>query len=333
MRRRILWIATALTMALGLCSCSALPDTGSSAGKLGSAISSVKEEDVQKTGKVSAKDWYSHVDPYNGTPYEEVNGNKPFFKKSDTKNMKKSFESYSPLDSLGRCGAAYANVGEDIRPTDERESISNVKPSGWKQKYINREPVYNRCHLIAYMLTGENDNPNNLITGTRAFNVQGMLPFEETVGDYLEDHPSHHVLYRVTPVFEGDDLVAKGVLMEAYSDDNGDSVQFCVFVYNNQDNVTINYKTGTVKRSGKKKNFSGKNGGVSKKSSKKSSSKSSNKSNESKHKYILNVNTRKFHTTGCSNAKRIKDKNKKKVIIKRSELIKQGYQPSECCNP
>lgn len=185
------------------------------------------------------------VPDYSGDPYVELDGNKPAFGKSDLTT--KSFETYSPLDSLGRCGAAYANINQDLMPTEKRGEIGQIKPSGWqtvKYDFVDGKYLYNRCHLIGYQLAGENANEKNLITGTRYFNVEGMLPFENLVADYVKE-TDHHVLYRVTPIFEGKELVARGVQMEALSvEDNGDGVCFNVFVYNVQPGVTIDYATG-----------------------------------------------------------------------------------------
>ena len=189
---------------------------------------------------------------YNGSPFVEVNGNVPYFESSDVKT--ESFEIYSELDSLGRCGGAYANIGKDLMPTEERGEIGMIKPSGWHTvKYpevIEDLFLYNRCHLIGYQLSGENANERNLITGTRYLNVEGMLPFENEVANYVRE-TGNHVLYRVTPVFEGNNLVAEGVLMEAYSvEDHGQGVQFCVFVYNVQPGIEIDYATGESRIAG-----------------------------------------------------------------------------------
>lgn len=188
------------------------------------------------------------VPAYSGQPYVEVNGNNPFFEEEEY-NIE-SFEQYSRLDLLGRCGAAYANVSRELMPTEERGEIGSIKPTGWVQeKYegiVNSKPpyLYNRCHLIAYCLTAENANEKNLITGTRYMNVEGMLPFEERVAKYLEQN-DNHVLYRVTPIFEGNNLLASGVLMEAYSvEDSGAGICFCVYCYNVQPGVKIDYRTG-----------------------------------------------------------------------------------------
>ena len=185
------------------------------------------------------------IPEYSGEPYVEINGNEPDF--PDDGSGEESFETYSELDSLGRCGVAYASVGMDLMPTGERESISQVKPTGWqtvKYEHVDGKYLYNRCHLIGYQLSGENANERNLITGTRYMNVEGMLPFENMVADYVKETDCH-VLYRVTPVFEGDNLLANGVQMEAYSvEDEGESISFNVFVYNVQPGVSIDYATG-----------------------------------------------------------------------------------------
>lgn len=189
-----------------------------------------------------------NIPEYSGQPYAVINDNIPFFDESDKQTD--TFESYSDLDSLGRCQVAYANVSRELMPTEERGEIGGIKPSGWKQaKYegvVDSNPpyLYNRCHLIAYCLTAENANEKNLITGTRYMNVKGMLPFEVQVAKYLDAY-DNHVLYRVTPIFEGDNLVASGVLMEAYSvEDDGEGICFCVYCYNVQPGVEIDYGTG-----------------------------------------------------------------------------------------
>lgn len=185
------------------------------------------------------------IPDYAGTPYVEIDRNQPAFTAEEMTEV--SFEEYSPLDALGRCGQAYANIGQDLMPTEKRGDISAVKPSGWVQAqydFVDGGNLYNRCHLIGYQLSGENANACNLITGTRYMNVSGMLPFENMVADYVEE-TDNHVLYRVTPVFEGTELVARGVQMEALSvEDDGDGVCFNVFVYNVQPGVEIDYATG-----------------------------------------------------------------------------------------
>lgn len=189
----------------------------------------------------------SMVPVYSGKAYATINDNIPFFKESDLTAI--SYEYYSELDTLGRCGECIAVIGTDIMPTEDRGTIGNVKPSGWNQnKYaglVDGNYLYNRCHLIGYQLTGENANPKNLITGTRYLNIEGMLPFENMVADYVKE-TKNHVLFRVTPIFEGDNLLASGVLMEAMSvEDKGEGILFCVFSYNLQPGVGINYSDGS----------------------------------------------------------------------------------------
>ena len=190
----------------------------------------------------------SSIPAYSGENYVVLNDNKPEFTEEDyTSN---TFENYSELDSLGRCGVAYANISKETMPTEERGSIGMIKPSGWhtvKYDIVNGKYLYNRCHLIGYQLSGENANEKNLITCTRQMNTEGMLDFENEVAEYVEN-TGNHVLYRVTPVFEGDNLLASGVQMEAYSvEDNGEGVSFNVYVYNVQDGIDIDYKTGDSK--------------------------------------------------------------------------------------
>ena len=195
----------------------------------------------QETETVSLE----NLPEYTGEPYVVLHDNQPDFTPEDITEA--SFEEYSDLDELGRCQTAYANVGQDLMPTEKRGSISQVKPSGWQSvQYdnVDGKHLYNRCHLIGFQLTGENANKRNLITGTRYMNVEGMLPFEDMVADYVKE-TGNHVLYRVTPVFFGDDLVARGVEMEAYSvEDEGEGVCFHVFVYNVQPGIVIDYSTG-----------------------------------------------------------------------------------------
>ena len=266
---------------------------------------------------VEPSNWFDSIPEYRGTPYIEVNRDIPFFTAED-KQKTDAFEIYSDLDELGRCNVAYANICEEIMPTEKREeSISSVTPSGQCQNQYNGEWLYNRCHLIGYQLAGENANEKNLITGTRYFNVNGMLPFENTVADYIDDNPSNHILYRVTPIYRGEnDLVAYGVLMEAWSvEDNGYGCQFCVFVYNVQQGIEIDYATGE-NHEVQEGLFNTDSTDVDENST-----------------YILNTNSKKFHTEECSNGNRISEKNRSVYVGSKNELISQGYIPAECCNP
>ena len=289
------------------------------------------------------------VPAYSGQPYVAVNGNVPYFTDADLTDV--SFESYSDLDSLGRCGVAYASVSQDTMPTEKRGSIGEVKPTGWhtaKYDNVDGKYLYNRCHLIGYQLTAENANVENLITGTRYLNVQGMLPFENLTADYVKE-TGNHVMYRVTPVFEGDNLVASGVLMEAESvEDEGDGVLFCVYVYNVQPGVTIDYATGkselaedgnTGSSSSGSTAGSGKTTGSSNVGNNSlGASGSSGKSNTSASgtesgTYILNTKTMKFHRTDCDSVKNIKSENRKKYTGEREKLIDEGYEACKSCKP
>ena len=232
------------------------------------------------------------------------------------------FETYSDLDSLGRCGVAYANICVELMPTEEREPIGQVKPTGWhtaKYDGVDGKYLYNRCHLIGFQLAGENANEKNLITGTRYMNTQGMLPFENKVADYVKS-TGNHVLYRVTPVFEGSDLVAQGVQMEAYSvEDQGEGVCFNVFCYNAQPGVGIEYASG--------ESWSDPTVGTG------SDSVTTSSGSDTLETYVLNTNSHKFHKPDCSGVARISAQNKQEVTTSRSELIEQGYRPCGTCNP
>ena len=200
---------------------------------------------IQKLNEPHYSDSVMDIPAFAGEPYVIVNNNQPEFTEKDL--VTESYEYYSPLDSLERCGYAMASVGVDLMPTEARESISSVKPSGWVQNkydFVDGKSLYNRCHLIGFQLTGENANERNLITGTRYCNVDGMLPFENLIADYVKE-TENHVVYRVTPIYDGDNLVARGVQMEAYSvEDSGSGVCFNVYVYNSQPGVIIDYATG-----------------------------------------------------------------------------------------
>ncbi len=254
------------------------------------------------------------IPEYSGEPYIVLNNNEPDF--DEEYFTTESFETYSDLDSLGRCGVAFANVGKDIMPTEERGSISQVKPTAWhsvKYDCVDGKHLYNRCHLIGFQLTGENANEKNLITGTRYLNVVGMLPFENMVADYVKE-TNNHVLYRVTPVFEGDNLLAKGVQIEAESvEDNGEDILFNVFCYNNQPGIVLDYKTGESKQAtAEDDDFS---------------------VNDDTVKYILNTNSKKFHELDCSSVSTMKKDSKQEFVGTRKQLEAQGYTPCGICKP
>lgn len=287
------------------------------------------------------------VPAYSGEPYTAVNNNEPYFTSDNLTT--EAFENYSELDALGRCGVAYANVCLETMPTEKRGSISEVKPTGWhsvKYDNVDGKSLYNRCHLIGYQLTAENANQQNLITGTRYLNVDGMLPFENMVADYVKE-TDNHVLYRVTPIFTGDNLVADGVLMEGYSvEDEGDGICFCVYAYNVQPGITIDYATGDSWLSSEKGNSDSSSGGnstVSQSAADKSGTQQAAVQTESVKEtsapvstgteYILNTNTKKFHYPSCSSVKQMKASNKKEYTGSRDDLIAQGYDPCKKCNP
>lgn len=255
----------------------------------------------------------SNVPEFSGEAYVVINDNNPYFSETD-KVRTDAFETYSELDSLGRCGVAYANICKEIMPTEKRGEIGSVKPSGWKSvRYdnVDGKSLYNRCHLIGYQLAGENANKKNLITGTRYLNVEGMLPFEDIVDDYV-DETGNHVLYRVTPIYDGDNLLAAGVLMEAYSvEEKGDGITLCVYCYNVQPDININYANGDSS----------------------AVSESTEIKDGEEHTYILNTSSKKFHEPGCESLNQMTDKNKQEFVGSRDEIISKGYSPCKSCNP
>lgn len=270
-----------------------------------------------------AADAYAAVDlaqipEYTGSPYTVINDNEPEFEADDFST--EAFENYSKLDDLGRCGVAYANICQEIMPTEKRGAIGMVKPSGWHTvKYpelIKDRYLYNRCHLIGFQLAGENANTKNLITGTRYLNVDGMLPFEDEVADYVKE-TDNHVLYRVTPVFDGDNLVASGVQMEAESvEDDGAGVKFNVFCYNIQPGIGIDYATGD--------SWVDDGNAVVKNTDTDSAEQT---------EFVINTNTGKFHKPDCKSVKKMKAKNKEEFNGSRDELIAEGYEPCGSCRP
>lgn len=291
------------------------------------ATESDKNADINTTVSFNYKD----IPKYSGEPYVEINKGVPYFTEDDMTT--ESFESYSELDKLGRCGTAFACVGTDTMPTEERGKIGMIKPSGWHTvKYpgvVDGLYVYNRCHLIAYCLTAENANEKNLITGTRSMNVDGMLPFETKTVQYVEK-TGNHVLYRVTPVFKKNDLVCRGVLMEAYSvEDDGKGIQFCVFCYNVQPGIKIDYATGETSL---KSNAATTTESAADKGDMTSGIQKASGDNEDT-SYVLNTNTKKFHYPSCSSVKQMSDRNRRDVTESRNELIAEGYSPCKNCNP
>ena len=274
------------------------------------------------------------VPAYSGSPYIAVNNNVPGFTASDLTTA--SFETYSSPDSLGRCGVAYANIGTDLMPTEERGSIGQVKPTGWhtvKYDCVDGKYLYNRCHLIGYQLTAENANTKNLITGTRYLNVDGMLPFENMVADYIKE-TGNHVLYRVTPIYDGSNLVASGVLMEAMSvEDEGEGIQFNVYCYNVQPGVEIDYATGDSSLEGGAGSQSETQQPTAPPAQPTAPAAPSQQPSTSAANYILNTNSKKFHEPDCSSVKRMSERNKEEFYGTRDEAISMGYDPCANCNP
>ncbi len=300
-----LWLAFMLSLSMTACS-QDITDTGADTGVTSSNEVGTSEKEIQLTD----------IPEYDSDPYVVINSNEPFFDESDYTT--ETFENYSDLDSLGRCGVAYANICKELMPTEDRQDINSVTPSGWVQNendFVDGGYLYNRCHLIGHQLAGEDANEKNLITGTRYLNIQGMLPFENMVADYI-DETDNHVLYRVTPVYDGNDLVASGVLMEAWSvEDSGDGICYNVYCYNVQPGVEIDYSTGDNWKSTSSEN-----------------STTATDSNDSS-TYILNTKSRKFHDPECSSVDDMSEANKETYSGSRDELIEQGYEPCGRCNP
>ena len=325
------WMALLLTIVMSMSiatGCGALDDAGvdqndkftnsaaseQSVEAAEEAVNNDRTVDIAATADVFVPE---QVPSYTGAAFTVVHDNVPYFAESDLTT--ESYETYAPLDNLGRCGVAMACVGQDLMPTEKRGSIGQVKPSGWRMaKYDNVDGkyLYNRCHLIGYQLTGENANECNLITGTRYLNMEGMLPFENMVADYVKE-TGNHVLYRVTPVFAGNDLVANGVLMEAYSvEDKGEGICYCVYAYNVQPGIGIDYATGESHLADESEVME--NASV-------------DASDAEVHEYVLNDNTMKFHTPECSSVKKMK--NPQYVTTTREEVRNGGYEPCNMCCP
>ncbi len=299
----------------------------------------VTEEELEQADTVE------DVSEYEGEIYTVVNENVPEFTEEEL-SVTESYESYSELDELGRCGVCVACIGTDIMPSEERGSIGEVQPTGWhtvKYDCVDGLYLYNRCHLIAYELAGENANEKNLITGTRYFNVEGMLPLENMVTDFIEE-TGYHVLYRVTPVFEGDNLVAAGVQMEAWSlEDDGESICYNLFVYNIQPGAAIDYATGdswesdeTLYITEEDESDTLREAGASTDEMTDTDETESGTSAENEsdtETYVVNTNTQKFHKPTCSSVDDIADYNRQDYSGSRETLISQGFEPCKRCNP
>ena len=312
----------------------------------GTTESSEKKTEQSSEGQRTS---LASIPAYSGTPYCEINGNVPDFTDKE-KESKEAFEIYSELDALGRCGPAFANLCRELMPEEERDAIGQIRPSGWHTvKYndlIDGNYLYNRCHLIAYSLAGENANEKNLITGTRYLNVDGMQEFENTVRDYILQS-GNHVLYRVTPDFENDNLVASGVEMEAWSvEDSGQGICFHVYCYNVQPGIKIDYATGDSWRiEGETQTEADSSdsglvpgsgtvidiGEETQDDHADDRSSSGNSFENIEQSYILNTNSRKIHLPDCKSIKDMKEKNKKQVTDSLDNLKDQGYKPCQRC--
>lgn len=301
--------------AMALCLCLGLMPFSPFAGNVWEVNAQVQSEDIPS---------------YTGSPYTQINDNVPDFPLDDYTT--EAFETYSELDDLGRCGVAYANVCQELMPTQKRGKIGQVKPSGWhtaKYENVDGKYLYNRCHLIGYQLTAENANEKNLITGTRYMNVDGMLPFENMVADYVKE-TGNHVLYRVTPVFTGDNLVADGVQMEAESvEDSGEGIQFNVFCYNVQPGIGIDYATG---ESWEDDSIPQAEEAQEADTQPAYEEEPDTQSESVGTTYIINTNTGKFHYPDCSSVDQMNDSNKEEYTGNREDLIAQGYSPCKRCH-
>lgn len=321
MRQTLLRIRALILAAAMLVSMTGCGSTNNKKEESVKAPATVELQNRPQKGSMSAVT-LADIPAYAGKPYAVINDNNPFFTDEEIAKATTSWEEYGDMDKLGRCSMCWASVGKDIMPTGERGSIGAVKPTGWhtvKYDFVNGKYLYNRSHLIGWQLTGENANEKNLVTGTRSFNVDGMLPFENMVADYVRED-DERVLYRVTPMFDGNDLVCRGVLMEAISvEDNGDSVLFNVFVYNVQPGVKIDYATGESSLD------DGQTAGTGDSDSEAASDVDAT--------YVINTSSMKFHKEDCSSISSMNSANKKVVTSTRDELVSEGYSPCGICKP
>ncbi len=296
-------LALAAAAALSVTACD--PEAGLSAEQENRIQNIEQESETQELSEIE-------IPPYSGEPYVFINDNIPFFAEKD--QTEEAFELYSDLDDLGRCGTAYASIGRELMPREARGEIREVKPSGWHSirfEFVDGEALYTRCPLIAWQLAAENANEKNLITGTRYMNTEGMLPFEEITGDYVR-RTGNHVVYRVTPIFEGENLVASGVLMEGMSvEDQGRDIRFCVYAYNVQPGVVINYRSGKSTLADDWQDVE----------------------SEYENTYVLNTYRKRFHRPSCDSVYEMSRSNREDYQGSREELIEQGYDPCGNCRP
>jgi len=252
----------------------------------------------------------AEVPAYRGEAFAVLNGNVPLFTEDDMTT--ESYEYYDDLDAWNRCTYTMACIGRDLMPTEERGNIGQVRPTGWvtaKYDFVDGKYLYNRCHLIGFQLTGENANERNLITGTRYMNVEGMLPFENMVADYIKE-TGNHVLYRVIPVFDGENPLASGVTMEAWSvEDEGEGICFYVYAYNVQPGVEIDYTTGESWLAAP-----------------------ASEAGEQTETFVVNTSSRKFHKDSCSQWQSIKEENRQIFDTTRSQMLAWDFKPAGCCN-
>lgn len=321
---KFLLILMVLVLLLSACSSSTVYLTASATEQAAEEPELTSQDDTADTlseeSEAAEIITLDNIPDWADSPYVELNGNVPEFSEDSLTTV--SFETYSDLDELGRCGVAYACIGTDLMPTEERGSIGQIRPSGWHTvtyDIIDGRYLYNRCHLIGYQLSGENANEKNLITGTRYLNVEGMLPFENMVADYVQE-TDNHVLYRVTPVYEGDNLIASGVQMEALSvEDNGESIEFNVYVYNVQPGIEIDYATGESQ--------------LSETAGTAETADTDEVPDSTEGTWVLNTNTMRFHNPDCSSVSKILDSNRQNYTGSRETLIEMGYVACGICKP
>lgn len=315
------------------------PEGGASA-EPSAAAEPAPEGTAPLTAAPSGTPAYHDLPAYDGNPYVYVNDGEPAFTAEEW-TAPAGTERYGELDELGRCTTTFAVVGPETMPDEKRGSIGEVKPSGWqmaKYDFVDGKYLYNRCHLLGFQLTDENANRSNLITGTRYLNVEGMLPFENAVADYV-DATGNHVLMRATPVFDGDDLVARGVHMMAESvEDGGDGVSFNVFVYNVQPGVVIDYRTGDnmpAEEATPLPDVSGADTAAPAPADKGADANTGSDAATDKGlaEYVLNTNSKKFHKPTCSSVDQMSPKNRQDVEDTRENIIANGYDPCKRCNP
>ncbi len=343
-----------IMMTVFICSCGA--DTSAGDQGISQTANTKEQKKTKNTESYDAAEFLESLPEWSGYAFCYVNGNCPDFEPDEI--WTRTRESIDPLDELGRCGTANSCIGTDGMPTEPRGDISEIRPSGWhsdRYDFVEGEALYNRCHLIAHMLSGDDAVPKNLVTGTSYMNRDGMLPFEIAIADYVRD-TGNHVMYRVTPVFKDDELVCRGVHMEAISvEDEGEGLAFNVFCYNVQPGIYINYKTGdnrlsedtemldnylagkyTVRANTLGSVPSGESGtAVSEEADGSYDEDREGASEQDEHKmtYVLNTNTGKFHYPDCRSVMDMNDRNKQEIEATREDLIGRGFTPCGNCNP